>query len=91
MDIDHFRTDAVGFQLLCLKIGMQDVFGESGSAGALVEKYGLDGKGIYESVWILITSALMPSASSFSAASSADATVMPLADFLRDAADPVDP
>ena len=33
-----------------LKIGMQDVFGESGSAGALVEKYGLDGKGIYESV-----------------------------------------
>ncbi len=33
-----------------LKIGMQDVFGESGSAGALVEKYGLDGKGIYEAV-----------------------------------------
>ena len=33
-----------------LKIGMQDVFGESGPAGALVEKYGLDGKGIYESV-----------------------------------------
>ena len=33
-----------------LKIGMQDVFGESGSAGALVEKYGLDGKGIYASV-----------------------------------------
>lgn len=33
-----------------LKIGMQDVFGESGSANALVEKYGLDGKGIYESV-----------------------------------------
>lgn len=33
-----------------LKIGMQDVFGESGPAGALVEKYGLDDKGIYESV-----------------------------------------
>ena len=32
------------------KIGMQDVFGESGSANALVEKYGLDGKGIYASV-----------------------------------------
>ena len=29
------------------KIGMQDVFGESGSAAALVEKYGLDGTGIY--------------------------------------------
>ena len=33
-----------------LKIGMQDIFGESGSANALVEKYGLDGKGVYESV-----------------------------------------
>ena len=33
-----------------LKIGMQDVFGESVPAGALVEKYGLDGKGIYEAV-----------------------------------------
>ncbi|MCM1297159.1 MAG: transketolase family protein [Muribaculaceae bacterium] len=33
-----------------LKIGMQDVFGESGSANALVEKYGLDGKGICASV-----------------------------------------
>lgn len=32
------------------KIGMNDVFGESGSAGALVEKYGLDAKGIYEKV-----------------------------------------
>ena len=29
------------------KIGMQDIFGESGSAAALVEKYQLDGKGIY--------------------------------------------
>ena len=28
------------------KLGMQDVFGESGSAGALVEKYKLDGKGV---------------------------------------------
>ncbi len=32
------------------KIGMQDVFGESGSAVALVEKYGLDGTGIYKTV-----------------------------------------
>lgn len=32
------------------KIGMQDVFGESGSAAALVEKYKLDGKGIYEQI-----------------------------------------
>jgi len=29
---------------------MQDVFGESGSAVALVEKYGLDGTGIYKTV-----------------------------------------
>lgn len=33
-----------------LRIGMNDVFGESGSAAALVEKYGLDGKGVYEKV-----------------------------------------
>lgn len=33
-----------------LKIGMQDCFGESGPAAALVEKYGLDGKGIYNRV-----------------------------------------
>ena len=32
------------------KIGMQDTFGESGSAAALVEKYQLDGKGIYTQV-----------------------------------------
>ncbi|MBQ0042076.1 MAG: transketolase family protein [Lachnospiraceae bacterium] len=32
------------------KIGMQDVFGESGPAAALVEKYKLDGKGIAEQV-----------------------------------------
>lgn len=30
-----------------MKIGIQDVFGESGPAAALVEKYKLDGKGIY--------------------------------------------
>lgn len=28
------------------KLGMQDIFGESGSASALVEKYKLDGKGV---------------------------------------------
>ncbi len=33
-----------------MKIGMQDVFGESGSAAALVEKYQLDGKGIYQQI-----------------------------------------
>ncbi len=32
------------------KIGMQDVFGESGSAAALIEKYGLDAKGVYQTV-----------------------------------------
>lgn len=32
------------------KIGMQDVFGESGSAAALIEKYGLDAEGVYQSV-----------------------------------------
>lgn len=32
------------------KIGMQDTFGESGSAAALVEKYQLDGNGIYAQV-----------------------------------------
>ena len=33
-----------------MKIGMQDTFGESGSAAALVEKYQLDGKGIYAQI-----------------------------------------
>lgn len=32
------------------KIGMYDKFGESGSAAALVEKYGLDAKGIYAKI-----------------------------------------
>ncbi len=32
------------------KIGMQDVFGESGSASDLVRKYGLDAEGIYKSI-----------------------------------------
>ncbi len=32
------------------KIGMQDVFGESGSAAALIEKYGLDAEGVYQGV-----------------------------------------
>ncbi len=32
------------------KIGMQDVFGESGSAAALMEKYQLDGKGVYTQI-----------------------------------------
>lgn len=33
-----------------LKIGMQDVYGESGSANALIHKYGLDAEGIYKKV-----------------------------------------
>ncbi len=33
-----------------LRIGVQDVFGESGPAGQLIAKYGLDGAGIYEKV-----------------------------------------
>lgn len=32
------------------KLGMQDKFGESGSAQALMEKYKIDGKGVYESI-----------------------------------------
>ena len=32
------------------KVGMQDVFGESGSAAALVAKYGLDAEGVYKAV-----------------------------------------
>jgi len=32
------------------KIGMQDVFGESGAAGALVKKYELDAEGIYKQI-----------------------------------------
>ena len=32
------------------RIGMQDVFGESGSAADLVKKYGLDAEGVYKSV-----------------------------------------
>ena len=32
------------------KLGMQDVFGESGTAEQLVHKYGLDGEGVYASV-----------------------------------------
>ncbi len=32
------------------KIGMQDIFGESGSAAALVQKYELDGPGVYKQV-----------------------------------------
>lgn len=33
-----------------LKIGINDVFGESGPAAELVKKYGLDGEGVYEKV-----------------------------------------
>ncbi len=33
-----------------LRIGVMDTFGESGPAKALIEKYGLDAKSIYEKV-----------------------------------------
>ena len=33
-----------------IKIGMNDIYGESGPAGALVEKYGLDGKGVANTI-----------------------------------------
>ena len=32
------------------RLGMQDVFGESGSAAELLRKYRLDAEGVYESV-----------------------------------------
>jgi transketolase len=32
------------------RVGMQDVFGESGSAAELIHKYGLDAEGVYKSV-----------------------------------------
>ena len=32
------------------RIGMNDTFGESGPAAALLEKYGLDGKGVFKTV-----------------------------------------
>ena len=32
------------------RIGMQDVFGESGAAAALLKKYQLDGEGVYAQV-----------------------------------------
>ncbi len=32
------------------RIGVNDVYGESGPAVKLIEKYGLDGKGVYASV-----------------------------------------
>ena len=33
-----------------MKIGVNDVFGESGPAAQLIKKYGLDGESIYEKV-----------------------------------------
>lgn len=41
---------AKAYPVPVMKIGMQDMFGESGSAAALIEKYKLDGKGVYEQV-----------------------------------------
>lgn len=39
-------TLSANYPVKVKKLGMQDVFGESGSAAALVEKYHLDGKGV---------------------------------------------
>ena len=33
-----------------LRIGINDVFGESGTAAALIKKYKLDGEGVYEQI-----------------------------------------
>jgi transketolase len=38
------------YPVMVKKLGIQDVFGESGSAAALVAKYGLDAEGVYRSV-----------------------------------------
>lgn len=38
------------YPALVKRVGINDVFGESGPALALLERYGLDGKGIYNSV-----------------------------------------
>lgn len=40
----------VSYPVPVRKLGMQDVFGESGSAAALMEKYGLDAQGVYRAV-----------------------------------------
>ncbi len=37
------------------RIGIEDVFGESGSAGALLVKYGLDGAGVYRKVKMFLS------------------------------------
>lgn len=44
--------DVLGCQqpVLIRKIGIQDTFGESGTAAGLLEKHRLDGKGVYEQV-----------------------------------------
>ena len=42
------------FPIPVYKIGMQDVFGESGSAPALLKKYELDAEGIYKQIKALI-------------------------------------
>lgn len=41
---------SANYPTMVKKIGMQDIFGESGSAAALIEKYGLDADGVYKSV-----------------------------------------
>lgn len=38
------------YPTLVKKLGMQDIFGESGSAAALVQKYELDAEGVYKAV-----------------------------------------
>ena len=46
-------ANAFGRESTCTgmkRIGVNDVFGESGPAVALLEKYGLDAEGIYKQV-----------------------------------------
>ena len=44
------ETLSEGCPVPVCRIGIEDVFGESGSAGALIAKYGLDGEGVYRKV-----------------------------------------
>ena len=44
------ETLSARFPVPVKRLGMQDVFGESGSAAELLRKYRLDAEGVYESV-----------------------------------------
>ena len=44
------ETLSENYPVSVTRIGMNDVFGESGPAAALLAKYRLDGKGVYEQI-----------------------------------------